>query len=79
MTRITSVALQKGGVGKTTCTVNLAGALAGHFGLRTLLVDFDGQVNATTTVLGRGHASAGDVWNVLYDGGAIEDLMVAPP
>ena len=79
MSRVISVALQKGGVGKTTCAVNLAGALAGHFGLTTLLVDFDGQTNATTTLLGRDYEAHGDLWNVLYDGAAIEDLMVASP
>jgi chromosome partitioning protein len=79
MSRIVSVALQKGGVGKTTCSVNLAGALAGYYGLSTLLIDFDGQMNATTTILGRDFQSAGDIWSVLYDGAPIEDLMVASP
>ena len=79
MGRIISVALQKGGVGKTTCSVNLAGALAGHLGLNTLLIDFDGQTNATTTLLGRGYQARGDVWSVLYDGSPIEDVMIAAP
>jgi len=79
MGRIISVALQKGGVGKTTCSVNLAGALAGHLGLTTLLVDFDGQTNATTTLLGRGFQARGDIWSVLYDGAPIEDVMIAAP
>jgi len=79
MGRIISVALQKGGVGKTTCAVNLAGALAGHLGLNVLLVDFDGQTNATTTLLGRGYRAQGDVWNVLYDGAPIESLMIPAP
>jgi chromosome partitioning protein len=79
MGRIISVALQKGGVGKTTCSVNLAGALAGYLGLNTLLVDFDGQTNATTTLLGRGYQAHGDVWTVLYDGAPIEDVMLPAP
>jgi chromosome partitioning protein len=79
MSRIISVALQKGGVGKTTCAVNLAGALAGHLGLNVLLVDFDGQTNATTTLLGRGFQARGDIWSVLYDGQAIEDVMISAP
>ena len=79
MARIVSVALQKGGVGKTSCSVNLAGALAGHFGLNTLLIDFDGQTNATTTMLGRSFQAHGDIWSVLYDGAPIDEIMVQAP
>ena len=42
---------QKGGVGKTTVAVNLGSALAAK-GLKTLLVDFDAQVNLTHAVSG---------------------------
>lgn len=48
--RVLAVAAQKGGVGKTTTSVNLAVALARFGGLRTLLVDLDGQGHVATSL-----------------------------
>jgi chromosome partitioning protein len=46
LSKVISIANQKGGVGKTTCSINLGGALA-ELGYRVLCVDMDPQANLT--------------------------------
>lgn len=66
MVQIISVANQKGGVGKTTTTINLGASIANH-GYKVLIVDIDPQGNATSGLGVEKSSVDQDVYNVLID------------
>jgi chromosome partitioning protein len=73
--RIVTIANQKGGVGKTTTTVNLAAAMALH-GLRVLVIDLDPQGNASTALGIDHHADIPSVYDLLIEGKSLADVII---
>ncbi len=77
-TRVLTISNQKGGVGKTTTTVNMAAALA-SLGARVLVIDLDPQGNASTA-LGVPHtADIPSVYDVLIDEFPLADIIQTSP
>lgn len=72
-TRVFVVANQKGGVGKTTSTVNLAAALT-QLGQRVLVIDLDPQGNASTALNIEHRQGTPSTYELLVDGASIVDL-----
>jgi chromosome partitioning protein len=77
-TRVMVVANQKGGVGKTTTTVNVAAALAQH-GLRVLVIDLDPQGNASTALGIEHHRGTPSIYDAVVDGVPLADVVRASP
>jgi chromosome partitioning protein len=78
MGKIIAVTNQKGGVGKTTTSVNIAACLA-KAGRSVLLIDMDPQANATSGIGVDKHKVEASIYNALIDGMKPEQLVVATP
>ncbi|MFI5272459.1 MAG: ParA family protein, partial [Ktedonobacterales bacterium] len=64
--KVFAIANQKGGVGKTTTTINLAACLA-DAGRRTLVIDLDPQSNTTTHLGVDAHRVGTSIYEILVD------------
>jgi chromosome partitioning protein len=72
--RVMVVANQKGGVGKTTTTVNVAAALSLH-GLNVLVIDLDPQGNASTALAVPHHSGIPSTYEMLVEGAGIKECV----
>lgn len=77
-TRVLTVANQKGGVGKTTTTVNMAAALA-SLGLNVLVLDNDPQGNASTALGIDHHSDVPSLYDVLVEDKPLKDVVQDAP
>ncbi|MGL5865908.1 MAG: AAA family ATPase [Dermatophilaceae bacterium] len=77
-TRVLTVANQKGGVGKTTTTVNVAAALA-QAGSTVLVIDLDPQGNASTALGVDHHSEVPSVYDSLVDGRPLNEVIYPCP
>ncbi|MDR7294541.1 chromosome partitioning protein [Pseudoglutamicibacter albus] len=73
-TRVITVSNQKGGVGKTTTTVNLAAALALE-GMQVLVIDNDPQGNASTALNVPHSSEVPSTYDVLIEGTPLSDVV----
>lgn len=77
MIKIICIANQKGGVGKTTTTVNLSSALA-QLGFKTLVIDMDPQGNASSGLGIKKHEAADkNIYHVLIGEKSIQEVVFA--
>lgn len=78
MSRVYTLANQKGGVGKTTTAINL-GAYLANYGQRVLLVDLDPQANATSCLKIEQNTLRGSTYEVLIGALPASQLILHNP
>src|SRR5690348_7096063 len=77
-TRVLAVVNQKGGVGKTTTTINLAAAMA-ELGRQVLVIDLDPQANTTSGLGIDPRRQRPTVYHLLSGEAAVDDVAVPCP
>jgi len=75
MAKIISLCNQKGGVGKTTCTLNIGAGLQ-HAGKKVLLIDLDPQAHLTYCLGIAAHDLDKTIYDIFKKGAALKDVAI---